>query len=111
MDFAVSVHSVTNGLHVLQDKAVMKVESDQKPDIQSRKKTGGRQKGSKNKAGATAKENVIAVFTRLGGTAQMARWANDNLTDFYKLYAKLIPMDVNASINLPKGIKVEFIDK
>lgn len=52
-------------------------------------------KGSPNKVHATAKENLIAVFTRLGGTAAMATWAQDNLTEFYKLYGRLIPTDVN----------------
>jgi hypothetical protein len=58
----------------------------------------GRQKGAKNTIGATAKENVIAVFTRLGGTAEMAKWAKANQTDFYRLYAKLIPQQIDLEI-------------
>ena len=54
---------------------------------------GGRPKGAKNKVSGQAKENIIAVFTRIGGTAQMARWASENLTEFYKLYARLIPVE------------------
>ncbi len=50
-------------------------------------------KGRPNKVGATAKENILAVFTRLGGTAQMAKWASDNQTEFYKLYGRLIPVE------------------
>ena len=57
-------------------------------------------KGIPNKMGASAKENVVAVFTRLGGTAQMANWAKDNLTDFYRLYAKLIPQELSGTIEL-----------
>jgi len=53
-----------------------------------------------NKAGKTAKENVLAVFTRLGGTAAMARWAKDNQTDFYRLYAKLIPQQIDMEVNI-----------
>jgi hypothetical protein len=52
-----------------------------------------RPKGAKNKVSATAKENVAAVFTRLRGTAGMADWARLNLTEFYKLYGRLIPVD------------------
>jgi hypothetical protein len=51
-------------------------------------------KGSPNKVGAEVKENIIAVFIRLGSTAAMADWAKDNLTEFYRLYARLIPTEV-----------------
>jgi hypothetical protein len=61
-------------------------------------KPSGRPKGSKGKAGATAKENIIAVFTRMGGTAKMAEWAQANQTEFYKLYGRLIPVDVDAAV-------------
>ena len=49
--------------------------------------------GAKNKISGTAKENVLAVFTRLGGTAEMARWANRNKTEFYRMYSKLLPLE------------------
>lgn len=58
-----------------------------------------RPKGAKNKVGASAKENVLAVFTRIGGTAAMADWASDNRTEFYKLYAKLIPTQVTGAVS------------
>jgi hypothetical protein len=57
-----------------------------------------RLKGSKNKVGETAKENILAVFTRVGGTSRMASWAEDNLTEFYRLYARLIPTEVTGSV-------------
>jgi hypothetical protein len=50
--------------------------------------------GAKNRLGAQVKENIVAVFTRLGGTAAMADWARENLTEFYKLYGRLIPSEV-----------------
>lgn len=50
--------------------------------------------GARNKIGAQVKENIIAVFTRLGGTAAMAEWAKENLTEFYRLYGRLIPSEV-----------------
>jgi uncharacterized MAPEG superfamily protein len=52
-----------------------------------------RPKGSINKVSANAKDNISAVFNRLGGTSQMATWAAANLTEFYKLYARLVPME------------------
>jgi hypothetical protein len=57
-----------------------------------------RTKGSRNKYGAQAKENIVAVFTRLGGTAAMADWAKDHQTDFYKMYASLAPKEVDATV-------------
>jgi len=59
-----------------------------------------RPRGVPNKIGAQAKENIVAVFTRLGGTAAMAEWARNNQTDFYRLYARLIPTDSTTEINV-----------
>jgi hypothetical protein len=56
-------------------------------------KIGGRPKGAKNILGGQAKENIAAVFTRLGGTAAMADWAKDNKSEFYKLYIRLLPVE------------------
>ncbi len=60
----------------------------------AREKTGGRAKGTPNKLNATVKENVIAVFNRLEGTAGMAKWAAANPTAFYQIYSKLLPTEV-----------------
>ena len=52
-----------------------------------------RPKGAKNVTSGTAKENVLAVFTRLEGTAGMAKWARKHPTEFYKLYGRLLPIE------------------
>jgi hypothetical protein len=57
----------------------------------------GRPKGTLNKATGTAKENIMAVFNGLGGTSAMKKWAEENQTQFYQIYAKLIPTDVKLS--------------
>ncbi len=67
---------------------------------------GGRQKGVPNKLSGNVKENIVAVFTRLGGTAAMAEWAEDNKTEFYRLYAKLLPMQVTGQDG--EALKVMF---
>lgn len=56
--------------------------------------------GSKNKVSTTAKDDVLAVFTRLGGTAAMARWAKKHQTDFYRIYARLIPQQIDMDVNI-----------
>ena len=57
----------------------------------------GRPPGTLNKTTKSAKENIMAVFNGLGGTSQMKKWAEDNQTQFYQIYAKLIPADVKLS--------------
>lgn len=55
-------------------------------------------KGSPNKVGTQVKENIVAVFTRLGSTHAMALWAKEHQTEFYKMYASLAPKEVDATI-------------
>jgi hypothetical protein len=59
-----------------------------------------RPKGKPNNVSSTAKENVIAVFNRLEGTAGMARWAKRNQSDFYRLYAKLVPQQIDMDVTV-----------
>jgi len=59
-----------------------------------------RPKGVPNKLGAQAKENIVAVFTRLGGTAGMAAWARRNQTEFYRLYGRLIPSESTTEVSV-----------
>jgi hypothetical protein len=54
----------------------------------------GRPKNSQNILGRTSRENIAEVFTRLGGIDRMVGWAEDNLTEYYRIYSKLIPIDV-----------------
>lgn len=61
--------------------------------------------GAKGKMGATAKENVITVFNRIGGLKAMAQWAQDNQTEFYKMYGRLVPQQIDMDVNMkPKDV-------
>lgn len=71
----------------------------------ARKKTGGRAVGTPNKLNATVKENVIAVFNRLDGTAGMAKWAMENPTQFYQIYSKLLPSEIEQKTEHSGAIK------
>lgn len=62
-------------------------------------KTGGRQKGTPNKTTMAVKDVLTETFDRLGGVEAMTRWARDNETDFYRLYARLLPREVKADVN------------
>lgn len=57
-------------------------------------------KGIPNKLGAAVKSNVVAVFDKIGGREGMATWAEANRTEFYRLYARLIPSEVTGTINV-----------
>jgi hypothetical protein len=52
---------------------------------------GGRKPGTRNKVSAETRQIVLDVFANLGATKAMTEWARANPTDFYKIWAKLIP--------------------
>lgn len=69
--------------------------------------------GAKNKVPQAAKENIQAVFVRLGGTKAMSDWANDNKTEFYKIYARLLPVQgtgENGAHLVDHTIQVVIVD-
>lgn len=74
-----------------------------------REKTGGRKPGTPNKLSGQAKENIVAVFNRLGGTDGMAAWASENQTQFYTIYAKLLPIE--ATLTGENGGPIQLIAK
>ena len=39
---------------------------------------------------------VLDTFELIGGTPRMSLWANENLGDFYKIYAKLAPRQLET---------------
>lgn len=60
----------------------------------------GRPKGSPNKVHASMKQAIADAFEQLGGTDRMVQWAMEDpkhLTEFYKLAARLIPVETNVS--------------
>lgn len=59
-------------------------------------KLGGRAKGVPNKLTVAAKEAFALAFQGMGGVPALSKWAEDHPTEFYKLYARLIPVDVTS---------------
>lgn len=53
----------------------------------------GRPKGAVNKTTKSAREAFQFAFEGLGGYAKLQEWATANPTEFYKLYARLIPVE------------------
>lgn len=46
-----------------------------------------------------AKDNLAEAFTKLGDVAGLVRWGRKNRTEFYKIWARLIPKDVSIGPN------------
>lgn len=54
------------------------------------------------KAITTARDNLTKAFDLMGGVAALVVWGRDNPTEFYRLWARLIPKEsVEVSATLP----------
>ena len=69
-------------------------------------KTGGRQKGSLNKHTYAFKDLIMNAYAALEKDPKfgIVKWAKENQTEFYKIAAKLIPIQVTANVNQVKQI-------
>lgn len=59
----------------------------------------GRVKGTPNKFTSSFKQALQLAYDKIGGIETFATWARENQTEFYKIMARLIPVEVNASVN------------
>lgn len=57
----------------------------------------GRKKGTPNKVTKEVKEVISEVFTKIGGINTFAAWARREKTEFYKMYAKLLPIQLQGA--------------
>jgi len=73
-----------------------------------RRKSGGRAKGTPNRITASFKEAVLVAFDGIGGDHTFQRWAKSNQTAFYKIMARLIPLEVVGNQDQPVAVKVMF---
>lgn len=58
---------------------------------------GGRPRGSRNKLTRGAKEALESAFASIGGEKSLADWAREHPGDFYPLWAKLLPKNVDLT--------------
>ena len=60
-----------------------------------------------------AKEAFEFAFDESGGAEALAEWASDNRSDFYRLFAKLIPRDVklDATVAVSLVQALEELDR
>lgn len=68
----------------------------------------GRPKGSPNKSTATVKAALQNVYTKRGGDAALLKWADENQTEFYKLWGRMLPTEVSGPDGgeIPVGVNV-----
>lgn len=45
-----------------------------------------------------AKESLESAFTKMGGIEGLVRWGKKNPTEFYRIWARLLPRDVNLGV-------------
>lgn len=64
----------------------------------------GRPKGALNKTTASVKAALQNVYAKRGGDAALLAWADENQTEFYKLWGRMLPTEVSG----PDGGPVEF---
>lgn len=57
----------------------------------------GRKKGEVNKVTKQVKDMILDCFEEIGGLPGFAAWARKNRTDFYKLYGKLLPIQLQGA--------------
>jgi hypothetical protein len=72
-------------------------------------KTGGRQKGTPNKATAAIKDSVLQALDEVGGVDYLKRVANENQAAFCTLLGKILPTQLTGPND--GAIQVEAIKR
>lgn len=69
---------------------------------------GGRKAGTPNKTTAAVKAALQEAFDGIGGVSALKKWGKENPTEFYKLWAKLLPQETQVSNLNGESFKVYF---
>lgn len=77
----------------------------------SRKKTGGRKKGTPNKVTGQLKDMILQALDESGGVAYLKTQALENPTAFLSLVGKVLPLQVTGEGGGPIVVEVlKFAD-
>lgn len=68
----------------------------------------GRKKGVPNKVTASVKTALTEAFEKRGGVPALMRWANEDPTEFYKLWGRMLPQELHGKDGGPLMISVVF---
>ena len=73
----------------------------------------GKVKGTQTKATTSVKEAFRLAFEGIGGVKALIEWAKDEKTEFFKIYSKLLPKELEVSGAdggpIKTSIEVKFI--
>ena len=67
----------------------------------------GRPKGIPNKVTLSVREAIVAAFEKMGGVDALVKWAKKNPTDFYKLWTRLLPVQITGEGGGPIRIETK----
>lgn len=84
----------------------MSAQVAEKPAGSRKVRRGGSRKGKPNVLHRTMKAAIWETFQSIGGVEAMAAWAEDNQTEFYRIASRLIPAEVNGSLDANVKIMV-----
>jgi len=73
------------------------------------KKFGGRQKGTPNKNTTAVKSALIEAFERLGGVDKLVEFGEENPIEFYRLWVKVLPTQLNDSESNKQPITINIV--
>ena len=68
----------------------------------------GRPRGAKNKISGSIKEMIFAALAEAGGTAYIARQAEENPTAFLSLLGRLVPSELRAELSGAFTVETSF---
>jgi hypothetical protein len=74
-------------------------------------KTGGRKPGIPNKTTASVRAALEEAFDKLGGVPALVAWGKTKPDEFYKIWVKLLPQDINHSGGITAEITVLRVDE
>jgi len=78
---------------------LVEVEKERLGIEESKKAAGGR---ASPRVTVTARDNLAKAFDLMGGVPALVVWGRANPTEFYRLWARLVPKEsVEASVSLP----------
>lgn len=66
----------------------------------------GRKRGRKNKMTMTIKQAFEEAFRAIGAENGLTKWAEKNPTEFYRLFAKMLPTAAAIDVNQPSKIEI-----
>ena len=56
-------------------------------------------------------QSFQSAFELIGGVPRLAIWANENETEFFKLYSRLLPSQASSALGESNTLKIELAVK